>query len=61
MLESNRALHEEMLDSNLLLMVQAHIVKCICDLDLSENVLEILSSSARELQASLPVRMDTGC
>ena len=47
-------------DSNLLLMVQAHIAKCGCDMDLDENVLEILSSSARELQVSLPVRMDNG-
>jgi len=49
-----------MRDSNLLLMVQAHIAKCRCDLDLDENILEILSSSARELQVSLPVRMDNG-
>ena len=49
-----------MRDSNLLLMVQAHIIKCGCDLGLDEDVLEILSSSARELQVSLPVRMDNG-
>ena len=49
-----------MRDSNLLLMVQAHIIKCGCDLGLDENVLEMLSSSARELQVSLPVRMDNG-
>ena len=49
-----------MRDSNLLEMVQANIVKCGCDLGLDENVLEILCSSARELQVSLPVRMDNG-
>jgi glutamate dehydrogenase (NAD(P)+) len=49
-----------MQDSNLLLMVQAHIAKCGCDLGLDENVLEILCSSARELHVSLPVRMDNG-
>lgn len=41
-------------------MVQAHIAKCGCDLGLDENVLEILCSSARELQVSLPVRLDNG-
>jgi glutamate dehydrogenase (NAD(P)+) len=49
-----------MQNSNLFKMVQANIVKCSCDLGLDKNVLEILCSSARELQVSLPIRMDNG-
>lgn len=49
-----------MSSKNLLSIVQSHISRCACNMGLDKNVFEILRSPARELQVSLPVRMDDG-
>jgi len=49
-----------MSEPDLLSMVQAHMSKCACDLGLTKNVHEVLSSPARELSVSLNVAMDDG-
>lgn len=50
----------EMAATNLLEIVQAQFTRCTCDLGLDENVQELLSTSLRELQVSVPVVMDSG-
>ncbi|MCJ7445442.1 MAG: Glu/Leu/Phe/Val dehydrogenase [Methanotrichaceae archaeon] len=49
-----------MLLTDLLSTVQSYISRCACDLSLGKNEIEILKSPQRELQVSLPVRMDNG-
>jgi glutamate dehydrogenase (NAD(P)+) len=45
---------------DLLETVRKQILNCKCDLGLDDEVFQILHSPARELQVSLPVRMDNG-
>ncbi len=49
-----------MSSKDILSIVQSHLSRCACDMGLDKNVFEILRSPARELQVSLPVRMDDG-
>ncbi|NYT02006.1 MAG: Glu/Leu/Phe/Val dehydrogenase [Methanosarcinales archaeon] len=49
-----------MAQQDLLETVRKHLLTCKCDLGLDDDVYEILRFPARELHASLPVRMDDG-